>query len=589
MKSKIFKAISVFLIGCMALQLTACSGGSNSSSTDADSVAGTETSNSEVDISTNETNGERVNMKIGYAYDTAFKYKGGETAENNTWTQLYAENGIDLEIMFNVEATQKDEKIAQLIMSGDYPDFMNVGTSYYKDYATQGVFVDLTDYFDKYASDLTKEYYATDYGKDALESATIDGRFYAMPVASAGYDGLPVLWIRKDWLDNLGLKEPKTVDEFVEIARAFTEDDPDGDGQDNTYGLTVNGKEVFHTSGGVDGFFQMFGAVLGTQKKNIPFIEQDGKAVYGGAADENVQAALTVFNDMYEKKYFAQDFVTSGEEQVFTALSSGKAGMVFGAMFMIGTPWKNALETQPGAEFVAVPLPGVSESEWGQAYYTAVPGGYYVLNSKYQDDEAYIEAYFKIINLGIQYTAQPDTISKEDHEKLNGKDDAYTGWQCALAVFSNPIKNLEALEKQQTALKTGDTSGLNAENLRDFKTMNVYIENADRRDELSEEELVLFEGGLFYWSVWGMEQCSYKAIADMIDNDNLLQSTYNIAPTDNMVEYSTTLTTLAQETIIDIITGNKEVGYYTEYLKLWNSLGGETIIVEADEWFQSTK
>lgn len=43
--------------------------------------------------------------------------------------------------------------------------------------------------------------------------------------------------IRKDWLDNLGLSEPETVEDLVELARAFTEDDPDGNGEDDTYGM----------------------------------------------------------------------------------------------------------------------------------------------------------------------------------------------------------------------------------------------------------------------------------------------------------------------------------------------------------------
>lgn len=43
--------------------------------------------------------------------------------------------------------------------------------------------------------------------------------------------------IRQDWLDNLGLALPETTDDLYEIARAFTEDDPDGNGEDDTYGM----------------------------------------------------------------------------------------------------------------------------------------------------------------------------------------------------------------------------------------------------------------------------------------------------------------------------------------------------------------
>ena len=43
--------------------------------------------------------------------------------------------------------------------------------------------------------------------------------------------------IRQDWLDNLGLDMPETFEEFKEVMRAFTEDDPDGNGVDDTYGF----------------------------------------------------------------------------------------------------------------------------------------------------------------------------------------------------------------------------------------------------------------------------------------------------------------------------------------------------------------
>ncbi|MBO1722884.1 sugar ABC transporter substrate-binding protein, partial [Extibacter sp. GGCC_0201] len=52
------------------------------------------------------------------------------------------------------------------------------------------------------------------------------------------------LWsflIRQDWLDNLGLYMPTTAEELLDVMRAFTFDDPDGNGKDDTYGFTAAG------------------------------------------------------------------------------------------------------------------------------------------------------------------------------------------------------------------------------------------------------------------------------------------------------------------------------------------------------------
>ena len=48
-------------------------------------------------------------------------------------------------------------------------------------------------------------------------------------------------FIRKDWLDNLGLSLPDTPEGLLETARAFTYNDPDGNGTFDTYAFTSNG------------------------------------------------------------------------------------------------------------------------------------------------------------------------------------------------------------------------------------------------------------------------------------------------------------------------------------------------------------
>ena len=46
-------------------------------------------------------------------------------------------------------------------------------------------------------------------------------------------------FIRKDWLDKLGLEQPKTIDDFYNVLKAFKEQDPDGNGANDTYGMIV--------------------------------------------------------------------------------------------------------------------------------------------------------------------------------------------------------------------------------------------------------------------------------------------------------------------------------------------------------------
>jgi putative aldouronate transport system substrate-binding protein len=78
---------------------------------------------------------------------------------------------------------------------------------------------------------------ATHYSDpDRNKLVTLDGSMYGLPDPGAMpmTDGMV---IRQDWLDKLGLTAPTTLDEFMTVAKAFTFDDPDGNGKADTYGF----------------------------------------------------------------------------------------------------------------------------------------------------------------------------------------------------------------------------------------------------------------------------------------------------------------------------------------------------------------
>ncbi|WP_407427938.1 extracellular solute-binding protein [Treponema sp.] len=73
------------------------------------------------------------------------------------------------------------------------------------------------------------------YDKDSRAFTTVKGKSYGLAQPGSIVRNEGVL-IRKDWLDKLGLKVPKTTDEFFNVMKAFTEKDPDGNGKNDTYG-----------------------------------------------------------------------------------------------------------------------------------------------------------------------------------------------------------------------------------------------------------------------------------------------------------------------------------------------------------------
>ncbi|NJM06866.1 extracellular solute-binding protein, partial [Candidatus Gracilibacteria bacterium] len=94
----------------------------------------------------------------------------------------------------------------------------------------QGQLLDLTPYLEQLGPTL-------DFiGEDGLKKGQFDGTTYA--IAKAPFAPQFTYWVRQDWLDALELVVPTTPDELLAVAEAFTSQDPDGNGKNDTYGIT---------------------------------------------------------------------------------------------------------------------------------------------------------------------------------------------------------------------------------------------------------------------------------------------------------------------------------------------------------------
>lgn len=72
----------------------------------------------------------------------------------------------------------------------------------------------------------------------ALASARAgDGKLYGVPYSAQA----TALLIRKDWRAKTGLPAPTSWDQLTALAKAFTTQDPDGNGKNDTFGLAVPG------------------------------------------------------------------------------------------------------------------------------------------------------------------------------------------------------------------------------------------------------------------------------------------------------------------------------------------------------------
>ncbi|OUM93796.1 MAG: hypothetical protein A9Z00_02425 [Thermobacillus sp. ZCTH02-B1] len=150
-----------------------------------------------------------------------------------------------------------------------------------------------------------------------MQNSSIDGKNYGVYRGRAlGRNGINY---RKDWLENLGLEPPKTIDDFYNMLKAFKEQDPDGNGKDDTYGMVLV-KWTGQWASGFDIIKLWFGA---PNKWGVV----DGKLVPEHETPEYLEA-LRFMKKLYDEGLINQDFAVFDSAKWNDPVVNGQAGVI---------------------------------------------------------------------------------------------------------------------------------------------------------------------------------------------------------------------------------------------------------------------
>jgi putative aldouronate transport system substrate-binding protein len=281
-------AATTAVAAATALTLAACGGSDDSGSTD------------DADLGT-------VTMMVPLLESQA------PAADGELQQAIEEYSGKKLEITW-VPNTNYGDRTSVAMASDNVPEVMVVqGKSpAFVQSAQAGAFWDLTDLLDDYPN-LRAE------NEQIRLNSSINGRSYGI---FRGRDAMrTAVIIRKDWLDNLGMDLPETTDDLYELARAFTEDDPNGSGEDDTYGLIIpNWPGGYATASPYDVVETWFGAPNG-------WGEQDGGLVPGFDTPEFLEANRFV-KEMIDNGYVNPDFATMDSANWNDPFFNGKGGII---------------------------------------------------------------------------------------------------------------------------------------------------------------------------------------------------------------------------------------------------------------------
>lgn len=197
-----------------------------------------------------------------------------------------------------------------MIASGDIPDIVQTNNVNFFKYGSEGAFEPLDELINKNAPNLKKFFEENPDVKKV--AAGPDGKIWFIPFILDG-DAQSGWFIREDWLNKLGLKQPKTVDEYYEVLKAFRDKDPNGNGKKDEIPYFHRSPEL-----GISDLFVFW-------KAEKAFFEKDGKVKFG-PYEEEYKTALENISKWYAEGLIDKEIFTRGGKARDILLSANTGG-----------------------------------------------------------------------------------------------------------------------------------------------------------------------------------------------------------------------------------------------------------------------
>ncbi|GIP40899.1 lipoprotein LipO [Paenibacillus sp. J31TS4] len=302
------------------------------------------------------------------------------------------------------------QKLSATIASGEVPDITvmeGADANFYK-WAKQGAFLPLNDYIEKYPSFKL-------IPKDVLKAFTVNGKIYAIPRYYPINYQLTAM-IRTDWLENLGLKMPTNYEELKQVALAFTKNDPDKNGKNDTYGIAM--AQNINPNYAMGAYWDF----TAWYHKN-----KDGQLIPGSISDAQKEKVAWMA-DLYKQGAITQDFAVMNWAQTNKEFYSGKAGIFIGTPRGMSEPYMQSLvEAVPNAKLAPVP-PFVAPD--GTQGFASTSGAYgmTMFSAKLAKEPEKIDRIMEMMDFGRKYY-KPEEMNKSNPDFDWFKGNEGTGYK----------------------------------------------------------------------------------------------------------------------------------------------------------------
>lgn len=469
----------------------------------------------------------------------------GDTYEDNAYTRYLRKMlNIQNDNIYMESEDRYNEFVNIIVKDQTIPDVMVVSDrETLKELVENDLVEDLTEAFEKCTSPRIKEMYES-YGGELLEAGKFDGKLMAVPETVIDH-GPNLLWLRKDWMDKLGLKEPETLEDAYEIIEAFVKNKMGTEEGEEPVGLACDTGLVGTTSSSysVDAVFDSFHA--SPQR----WIQKDGRIIYGSLTEET-KKALFCLHDLYERGILDKNFALRAPNNIRDLVVEGKCGAFFGLWWTPNNPLMDALEKDKNAEWE----PYYLQEPSGQEVYASLRNNKYVVVRKGYEHP---EIVMKIISVLFDYTR----YEAEDAEEVN-------------AYF--------ALNVDPTARPLVINVDYNEATYQVTKNIRAALTGAYGENNLTAIEASYYQACRNYLEKenytaedWAAYKSRISAVGLLVDGDYTPAVHPYLDDTDGVIPQS--LKQLEKDAFIKIIMGEEPVSYFDVFVRQWYQQGGQEL------------
>lgn len=469
----------------------------------------------------------------------------GDTYEDNAYTRYLRKMlNIQNDTVYMDTEERYSELVNILVKDQNLPDIMVVtDREILKELVENDLVEDLTEVFEKCTSPRIKEMYES-YGDALLNSGKFNGRLMAVPETVIDH-GPNLLWLRKDWMEELGLEEPETLEDAFEIIDAFVQNRMGTEDGETPVGLACDTNLVGTTSSSysVDPVFDSFGA--NPQR----WISQDGEIVYGSLTEETKEA-LDYLHKLYDRGILDRNFALRAPNNLRDLVVNGKCGAFFGLWWTPNNPLMESYEKNSEADWEPYYLQELADKN---VYESFRDNKYVVVRKGYEHPEIVM----KIISVLFDYTRYEAEDAREVNEYFALNVDP-TARPLVINVDYNEA-TYQVTENIEAALNGNyPEEKLTAIEQSYYQACDSYLSGKDYTAE-----------------DWAAYKSRISAVGLLVDKHYTPAVRSYLDDAGGEIPQS--LRQFEKSTFIQIIMGEKPVSYFDTFVEQWYQQGGHEL------------